>query len=66
MSVVKQNFHSECEGDVNKLINLKLTASYTYLALVTLKRLTAVLVFSISPAPQSINSAFAFSSGDVL
>ncbi|XP_075890512.1 ferritin, lower subunit isoform X1 [Nelusetta ayraudi] len=32
-SVVRQNLHSETEGDLNKLINLKLTASYTYLAL---------------------------------
>ncbi|XP_029311811.1 ferritin, middle subunit [Cottoperca gobio] len=32
-SVVKQNLHSETEGDVNKLLNLKLTASYTYLSL---------------------------------
>lgn len=32
-SVVKQNLHSETEGDLNKLINLKLTASYTYLSL---------------------------------
>ncbi|XP_075949729.1 ferritin, lower subunit [Anarhichas minor] len=32
-SVVKQNFHLETEGDVNKLINLKLNASYTYLSL---------------------------------
>ncbi|XP_029383084.1 ferritin, middle subunit [Echeneis naucrates] len=32
-SVVKQNLHSETEGDVNKLINLKLNASYTYLSL---------------------------------
>lgn len=32
-SVVKQNLHSETEGDVNKLINLKLNASYTFLAL---------------------------------
>ncbi|XP_044035030.1 ferritin, lower subunit-like [Siniperca chuatsi] len=32
-SVVKQNFHSETEGDINKLINLKLNASYTFLAL---------------------------------
>ncbi|XP_020779750.1 ferritin, lower subunit-like [Boleophthalmus pectinirostris] len=31
-SVVKQNFHVETEADINKLINLKLTASYTYLA----------------------------------
>nr|XP_020461989.1 ferritin, heavy subunit-like [Monopterus albus] len=32
-SVVKQNLHSDCEGDINKLINLKLSAAYTYLAL---------------------------------
>ncbi|KAM7370881.1 hypothetical protein PAMP_010393 [Pampus punctatissimus] len=32
-SVVKQNLHSESEGDINKLINLKLNASYTYLSL---------------------------------
>ncbi|XP_061666456.1 ferritin, lower subunit-like [Syngnathoides biaculeatus] len=30
---VRQNLHSECEGDINKLINLKLQASYTYLSL---------------------------------
>lgn len=35
-SVVKQNLHSETEVDLNKLINIKLTASYTYLALVRL------------------------------
>ncbi|KAF3853516.1 hypothetical protein F7725_014204 [Dissostichus mawsoni] len=32
-SVVKQNLHAETEGDVNKLINLKLNASYAYLSL---------------------------------
>ncbi|KAM3592650.1 uncharacterized protein V6R79_022892 [Siganus canaliculatus] len=32
-SVVKQNLHSEVEGEINKLINLKLNASYTYLSL---------------------------------
>ncbi|XP_038592547.1 ferritin, lower subunit [Micropterus salmoides] len=32
-SVIKQNFHSETEGDINKLVNLKLNTSYTYLAL---------------------------------
>lgn len=32
-SVVKQNLHSETEGDINKLINLKLNASYAYLSL---------------------------------
>lgn len=31
---VKQNLHLETEADVNKLSNLKLNASYTYLALV--------------------------------
>ncbi|KAM4624383.1 ferritin, lower subunit [Polymixia lowei] len=32
-SMVKHNLHSESEVDINKLINTKLTASYTYLAL---------------------------------
>ncbi|AWP17608.1 Ferritin [Scophthalmus maximus] len=32
-SVVKHNFHAESEGDINKLVNLKLTASYTFLSL---------------------------------
>ncbi|KAL2078500.1 hypothetical protein ACEWY4_026185 [Coilia grayii] len=32
-SVVKHNFHEENEAKINKLINTKLTASYTYLAL---------------------------------
>ncbi|CAL8285058.1 unnamed protein product [Merluccius merluccius] len=32
-SAVRQNYHSDTEADVNKLINVKLTASYTYLAL---------------------------------
>lgn len=35
-SVVKQNLHSETEEDLNKLVKIKLTASYTYLALVRL------------------------------
>ncbi|XP_030625967.1 ferritin, lower subunit [Chanos chanos] len=32
-SAVKHNLHPESEADINKLINIKLTASYTYLAL---------------------------------
>ncbi|XP_046906742.1 ferritin, lower subunit-like [Hypomesus transpacificus] len=32
-SLVKHNYHPECEADINKLINTKLGASYTYLAL---------------------------------
>ncbi|KAM3859789.1 ferritin, lower subunit [Diretmus argenteus] len=32
-SIVKHNLHSESEADINKLINLKMTASYTFLAL---------------------------------
>ncbi|KAJ3608006.1 hypothetical protein NHX12_025057 [Muraenolepis orangiensis] len=32
-SAVKQNYHLDTEADVNKLVNIKLTASYTYLAL---------------------------------
>jgi len=30
MSVVKQNFHAECEAGINKQINLELYASYVY------------------------------------
>ena len=33
-SAVKQNYHLETEADLNKLVNVKLAASYTYLALV--------------------------------
>lgn len=33
-SAVRHNFHAETEGDINKLINLKLNASYTFLSLV--------------------------------
>ncbi|XP_068610510.1 ferritin, lower subunit-like isoform X2 [Brachionichthys hirsutus] len=32
-SVVRQNLHPETEVDVNKLINIKLSASYTFLSL---------------------------------
>ncbi|KAM6951369.1 ferritin, middle subunit [Aplochiton taeniatus] len=32
-SLIRQNLHLESEADINKLINTKLTASYTYLAL---------------------------------
>uniref|UniRef100_A0A3P9KX15 Ferritin n=1 Tax=Oryzias latipes TaxID=8090 RepID=A0A3P9KX15_ORYLA len=32
-SAVRHNFHAETEGDINKLINLKLNASYTFLSL---------------------------------
>ncbi|XP_062842171.1 ferritin, lower subunit-like [Trichomycterus rosablanca] len=32
-SVVRHNLHSDSEGAVNKLIHIKLAASYTYLAL---------------------------------
>ncbi|TRY79030.1 hypothetical protein DNTS_022232 [Danionella cerebrum] len=33
MSLVKQNLHQNNESNINKLINLKLTASYVYLSL---------------------------------
>uniref|UniRef100_A0A3B5KWA3 Ferritin n=1 Tax=Xiphophorus couchianus TaxID=32473 RepID=A0A3B5KWA3_9TELE len=32
-NTVKQNYHPETEGAINKLINLKLSASYTYLGM---------------------------------
>ncbi|CAL1685371.1 unnamed protein product [Lasius platythorax] len=33
MSLVRQNFHEECEDGVNKQINLELYASYVYLSM---------------------------------
>ncbi|KAM9837579.1 ferritin, lower subunit [Aulostomus maculatus] len=33
LSSVRQSFHSDSEADINRLINVKLSASYTYLAL---------------------------------
>lgn len=39
---VKQNLHAETEADINKLSNIFLNASYTYLALV---RLAGFLAF---------------------
>lgn len=44
-SGVKQNLHAETEADVNKLSNILLNASYTYLALVRLARLLLFLIF---------------------
>lgn len=38
-SAVKQNLHLETEADINKLANLLLGASYTYLSLVRLATL---------------------------
>lgn len=35
-SAVKQNLHLETEADINKLANIMLNASYTYLSLVRL------------------------------
>lgn len=32
-SLIRQNFHSECEDAINKQINLELYASYAYLAI---------------------------------
>ena len=33
-SVVRQNFHEECEALINKQINMELYASYVYLSMV--------------------------------
>ncbi|XP_015178329.1 PREDICTED: soma ferritin-like [Polistes dominula] len=33
MSVVKQNFHLDCENGINKQINMELNASYVYLSM---------------------------------
>jgi ferritin heavy chain len=35
MSLVRQNFHNDCEALINKQINMELTASYVYLSMVT-------------------------------
>jgi len=35
MSLVRQNFHEECEDALNKQINLELYASYVYLSMVS-------------------------------
>lgn len=48
-SVVRQNLHSETEADINKLINLKLNASYTYLALV--RFIEIISVNRLKPQP---------------
>ena len=34
MSLVRQNFHEECEALINKQINMELYASYVYLSMV--------------------------------
>lgn len=33
MSLVRQNFHEECEAGINRQINMELKASYLYLAM---------------------------------
>lgn len=33
-SMVRQNYHQDCEAGVNKQINLELYASYVYLSMV--------------------------------
>ncbi|XP_063718285.1 soma ferritin-like [Symsagittifera roscoffensis] len=33
MAIVRQNFHEECEGGINRQINMELYASYTYLSM---------------------------------
>ena len=33
MSLVRQNFHEECEAGINRQINMELYASYLYLAM---------------------------------
>ena len=35
MSKVRQNFHTTSEAMINKQINMELTASYVYLAMVS-------------------------------
>ena len=33
MSLVRQNFHEECEAGINRQINMELYASYLYMAM---------------------------------
>jgi len=39
MSLVRQNFHEECEDALNKQINLELYASYVYLSMVSIDQI---------------------------
>ena len=41
MSKVRQNFHTTSEAMINKQINMELTASYVYLAMVRLRGKTS-------------------------
>lgn len=36
MSLVRQNFHADCEEALNKQINMELYASYAYLSMVNI------------------------------
>ena len=34
MSIVRQNYHDDCEALINKQINMELHASYVYMSMV--------------------------------
>lgn len=47
MSLVRQNFHEECEDALNKQINVELYASYVYLSMVS-RRNGSVIIFCVA------------------
>lgn len=44
-SLVRQNYHEECEAGINKQINLELYASYVYMSMVRLRLLESLTLF---------------------
>ena len=48
MSQVCQNFHSDSEALINKQINLELTASYTYLSMVSFQGFLTDYIYCIT------------------
>lgn len=38
-SQLRQNYHRECEGAINKMINMELYASYVYTSMVSKKKI---------------------------
>ena len=52
-SQIRQNYSTEVEAAVNRLVNMKLRASYTYLSLVRFPKTTPAQV-SLSCAPPAL------------
>lgn len=43
-SLARQNFHEECEANINKQINMELYASYVYMSMVRLLYRQSILI----------------------